>query len=132
MSHQKNYKMKRFMYAVMLLLGLSIMFSGCGGSNQWQEEAVTYMQARVFEDGDWYPADSDMDEVEEILVDLGAPEFKSGQHAVEVIVDLYGSEQSYIVWMQDKEVMYFEMTGKVNAGRISRVIYPDLIEKGWR
>ena len=124
--------MKKIMYAVMLLLGLSITFSSCGGGSQWQDEAVTYMQAHVFEDGDWYPGDSDMDEIEEILVELGAPEFKSGQHAVEVIVDLYGLDQSYIVWMQDKEVLYYEKTGNVNAGRITRVIYPNLIEKGWR
>lgn len=124
--------MKKIMYAVMLLLSLSMMTVSCDEGSSIQDEAISYMEANVYEDGVWYPGDYDMDELEDDLVELGAPDFKSGQHAVELVVDLYGSEQSYIVWMQDKEVMYYEMTGKVNAGRISRVIYPDLIEKGWR
>lgn len=73
-----------------------------------------------------------MDEIEDALVDLGAPKFKSGQHAVELVVDLYGIKQSYIVWMQDNKVMHYEQTGSVNVGKISRSIYPSLTENGWR
>ena len=73
-----------------------------------------------------------MDELEDNLVELGAPKFKRGQHAVEVVVDLYGMEQSYIVWLQDKKVIHYEMTGNVNVGRLSRSIYPSLKDKGWR
>lgn len=90
------------------------------------------MEAHVHQDGDWEAGDIDMDDLEDMLVELGAPKFKRGQHAVEVIVDLYGMEQSYIVWLQDKKVMYYEMTGNVNAGRITRSIYPSLTSKGWR
>lgn len=124
--------MKKLMYAVMLLLGLSMLTVSCDNESAIQNEAISYMQAHVFENGEWYPGDYDMDELEKGLVELGAPKFKSGQHAVELVVDLYGLEQSYIVWLQDKKVMHYEQNGSVNAGKISRSIYPSLKDKGWR
>ena len=124
--------MKKLMYAVMLLLGLSIVTVSCDNGSAIQNEAISYMQAHVFENGEWYPGDYDMDEVEDILVELEAPKFKKGQHAVEVVVDLYGLKQSYIVWLQDKKVMHYEMKGNVNVGRLSRSIYPSLKDNGWR
>ena len=124
--------MKNLLFAVMLLLGLSMVTVSCDNGSAIQNEAISYMQAHVFENGEWYPGDYDMDELEDILIELGAPKFKSGQHAVELIVDLYGMKQSYIVWMQDKKVMHYEMKGNVNVGKLSRSIYPNLTDKGWR
>lgn len=122
---------KIIIYAAAILL-LILLFRSCGGESRLQNKAISYMEAHVHQDGDWEAGDIDMDDLEDMLVELGAPKFKRGQHAVEVIVDLYGMEQSYIVWLQDKKVMYYEMTGNVNAGRITRSIYPSLTSKGWR
>lgn len=124
--------MKKFTFAVMLLLGLSIVFSNCGNDAQLQKIAITYMQENLFEDGQWGAGEWSVDELEKSLVDLGAPDFKRGQHAVEVVVDLYGSNQSYVVWIQDNKVLYYDMTGNVTTGRIERIIYPELRQKGWR
>lgn len=124
--------MKKIMYAVMLLLSLSMMTVSCDEGSAIQDEAISYMEANVYEDGVWYPGDYDMDELEDDLVELGAPDFKSGQHAVELVVDLYGLEQSYIVWVQDHEVYHYEMTRNVTAGKIKNSIYPKMESKGWR
>lgn len=124
--------MKKIMYAAMLLLGLSITLVACDGNESVQNKAISYMKANVHSDGDWEAGDMDMDELEDILVELEAPKFKKGQHAMEVVVDLYGLKQSYIVWLQDNKVMHYEMKGNVNVGKLSRSIYPSLKDKGWR
>lgn len=124
--------MKKIMIAVMLLLSLSIVLTNCESDTQLQKTAILYMQEHLFEDGTWSAGEWEIDELEKSMVELGAPEFKRGQHAVEVIVDLYGNKQSYVVWIQDNKVLYYEMTGNVTTGRIERIIYPELREKGWR
>lgn len=120
------------MIAVMLLLGLSIVLTNCESDTQLQKTAITYMQEHLFEDGTWSAGEWEIDELEKSMVELGAPEFKHGQHAVEVIVDLYGNKQSYVVWIQDNKVLYYEMTGYVTTREIEQVIYPELRKKGWR
>lgn len=124
--------MKKILIYAAAILVLFLIFKSCGGESRLQSKAISYMQANVHSDGDWEAGDMDMDELEDNLVELGAPKFKRGQHAVEVVVDLYGMEQSYIVWLQDKKVIHYEMTGNVNVGRLSRSIYPSLKDKGWR
>lgn len=124
--------MKKIMIAVMLLLSLSIVLTNCESDTQLQKTAILYMQEHLFEDSTWSAGEWEIDELEKSMVELGAPEFKRGQHAVEVIVDLYGNKQSYVVWIQDNKVLYYEMTGNVTTGRIERIIYPELREKGWR
>lgn len=124
--------MKRSIFLLVAVFAVVFAFSSCGGETNLQNKAISYMQTNVFENGEWEAGDTDMDEIEDALVDLGAPKFKSGQHAVELVVDLYGIKQSYIVWMQDNKVMHYEQTGSVNVGKISRSIYPSLTEKGWR
>ena len=126
---------KKAILAIVLLFGLSILTDGCVGGNdeaQLQNKAISYMQANLFEDGVWSPGNVEMDQAEETLVDMGAPEFRKGQHALQLIVNLYGVKQSYLVWMQDGEVLYYEMSGLVTRGSLSRSIYPTLKEKGWR
>ena len=124
--------MKKIMIAVMLLLGLSIVLTNCESDTQLQKTAITYMQEQLFEGGTWRVGDYSVEELEESLVSLGAPEFKRGQHAVEVVVNYLGSNQAYVVWIQDNKVLYYEMTGYVTTREIEQVIYPELRKKGWR
>lgn len=125
--------MKKFTFAVMLLLSLSIVLTNCESEAQLQKIAITYMQEQpLFEGGQWYAGEWSVDELEKSLVEFGAPDFKRGQHAVEVVVNFLEMNQSYVVWIQDNKVLYYEMTGHVTPEKIELVIYPELRKKGWR
>ena len=121
---------KNLIIVVSVILAF-LFIRSCGSERRIERKAITGMKALL--EGTWYVADDgDMDEVEDILKELGAPKFKRGQHAIGLVRDIYGVKQGYIVWVQDGEVLYYRMTGEVNAGRIEKVIYPNLYEKGWR
>ena len=52
MSNQKNYKMKRFMYAAMLLLGLSMVSTSCDNSIEGTAKRDAKAYVKALEDGD--------------------------------------------------------------------------------
>ena len=123
----KNY----YLWIVVGIIGLFILFRGCVTESRWQKVAIKYMKENVFKDGT-YVAGYDMGDLEDDIEDMGAPKFKRGQHAVSIVVDLYGMKQEYVLWMQDKKVFHYEMAGSVTVGKIENYIYPKLYEQGWR
>ena len=52
MSNQKNYKMKRFVYAIMLLLGLSIVSVSCSTSPEAQAKKDAKAVAKALDKKD--------------------------------------------------------------------------------
>lgn len=123
--------MKNSISIIISIVLALLLIRSCGSESRIERQAIKGMETQL--EGSWDVADDgDMDDVEEIIEEMGAPKFKRGQHAVGLVRDVYGVVQSYIVWVQDGEVLYYRMTGEVNVGRIENVIYPTLYENGWR
>ena len=122
---------KSLLTMIVCAIGLFILFKGCGTESKLQKIAIEYMKENVFKDGT-YSAGYDMDDLEDDIVEMGAPKFKNGQHAVSIVADLYGSKQEYVLWLQDNEVLHYEMAGNVTVGKLRDYIYPKLYENGWR